>query len=53
MYGWYATSWAYEKDVFIFSNVAQKCKTADVLKNEEDDRWYVRAASTIIGFFGF
>ena len=52
MYGWLATSWAYDKNIPVFSWIASRSETAEVLSHNWDSRWYINLLTIIFGFFG-
>ena len=52
-YGWYISGWAYEKDVPVFSFLAEKTVSAAVSASDWDNRWYVNVATAICGLLGF
>ena len=52
MWGWYASGWAYEKNIPVFSWIASKTVDADLDKEEWDDRWYVNLGTFIAGLLG-
>lgn len=53
MYGWYLTSWAYQKENFgEISEWANHLKTAEVYPNKWDNRWYVNILTVLFMGFG-
>lgn len=53
MYMWFATGWAHEKEIPLFSWLAKHTKEADVDVGEDDGRWYVDLFTYVIGVLGF
>ena len=52
MYGWYISGWAYEKNVPLFSWLAERTKSAEITEGEWDERWYVNIGIIILGLLG-
>lgn len=52
MYGWYATGWAEDKGVPVFSNWADKFIYANVDPSSVDPRPFVAVSSVLWGFVG-
>ena len=51
-YGWYVTGWADEKEIAVVSWLADRFEVADVFPNAWDERWYVNAATILLGILG-
>ena len=55
MHAWYLSGWAIDKDVFMFSYVAERAEraeNAEVLVGEWDERWYINIFIVPIGLLG-
>ena len=52
MYGWYATGWAYEKNIPVISKAAGSFKSADVDSQDWDTRAGVNLLTVVIGLLG-
>lgn len=53
MYGWMATGWADEKNIFLISEIAEHCEYAHVDKTEWDSRPEVLIPTIVIGILGY
>ena len=52
MYGWFATGWAKDKNMGVFSKIAEKTYVADINSHKWDSRWYVNILTVIFGMLG-
>jgi RHS repeat-associated protein len=52
MYGWLATGWSDDKDIFLVSWVAERCSTYDENIGEWDKRTIVNIGTVILGLLG-
>lgn len=52
MYGWFATGWAEDRNIPVFSEWADRFKDAEMVVGSPDERWYVEAATYVWGFLG-
>ena len=52
MYGWYATGWAKDMSIPIFSDFAESCYTAEIDSKAWDSRTQVKMGTLIFGILG-
>ena len=52
MYGWFALSWADEKNKPILLQVISRLEIADIEDSGWDARWFVNTGSIILGVLG-
>ena len=52
MYGWYATGWAMDKDIPLFTSSARSCYSADIDSHAADQRPHVKIVTYFFGMLG-
>ena len=52
MYGWFATGWALNKNIPLFSKLAKRAENADIVIGVPDEDWWIRAGTILFGIFG-